>query len=89
MSLHQRVYAVQFGWDVDQYFQACRSTYKRGVVKKSRIQALFPPFPPKFDVVIDFPAVFIDRHFRIICWYLPEVLSEMLQVREYNIPVVQ
>jgi hypothetical protein len=43
-------------------------------------QTLFEKFPPSFATIVDVPCVFIDAGGRVLLWYLPGAINNMIRV---------
>lgn len=74
---------MQVDWDIDLYATTVRGK-KSGSSTRSNIGS--QRFPKLFEGIIedpislDKPAIITDKHDRIICWYLPQILPPVLQV---------
>ena len=69
---------VRLNIDLIRYNEAL-DKHQSGLNEKLE-QTLFEKFPPSFEMIIDVPCVFIDAGGRVLLWYLPGAINDMIRV---------
>lgn len=72
---------VPIHWDADRYAEhLSKRPTGQNPGEEERLDARFPPDPVILGELLTDPAVLVDKHNRIMAWYLPHALSSHRQV---------